>query len=356
MWQTQQVDRGAGVRPSTRIRVSARGGCEAVPKNTMGVTKSQRVAPSLVVDPVGGDGAAVALELGAVKQEPVWSSSEAAADADEDGQLKKRSHCLACCSVRGLLEFLVVLAGLLFIALKNKGDIAIQPWGFYCSDASLQKVENGDTISPLMLLSVSILAPIILVVVNEFMVESATNGFSWRRGFRRSRGPTAVFFLAIFYTAVSTDVLKFYMSMPRPHFFQTCKPKFDEDDCLANRFITEFTCTASGSKSRIIDSQQSFPSGHASISAAAATAVIAYTVERIVCKWRQHGGLHAVRRSDGSPALGIMGINRMVPGVICVCSFVWAMVCGLSRVKDHRHHWWDVLVGAIIGVLVALIS
>lgn len=28
----------------------------------------------------------------------------------------------------------------------------------------------------------------------------------------------------------------------------------------------------------------------------------------------------------------------------------WACVCSFSRIVDHRHHWWDVLVGASLGV------
>lgn len=37
--------------------------------------------------------------------------------------------------------------------------------------------------------------------------------------------------------------------------------------------------------------------------------------------------------------------------VLCI---VYACVCSLSRLTDHRHHWWDVLAGAVMGVLTVL--
>lgn len=39
------------------------------------------------------------------------------------------------------------------------------------------------------------------------------------------------------------------------------------------------------------------------------------------------------------------------------CSFLlYACLCSLSRITDHRHHWWDVLAGAKLGVLFAAIT
>ncbi|RVE53010.1 hypothetical protein evm_002308 [Chilo suppressalis] len=48
--------------------------------------------------------------------------------------------------------------------------------------------------------------------------------------------------------------------------------------------------------------------------------------------------------------------NRSVLAVplaqtLCV---TYAAVCALTRLTDHRHHWWDVLVGGAMGTLAAL--
>jgi membrane-associated phospholipid phosphatase len=39
----------------------------------------------------------------------------------------------------------------------------------------------------------------------------------------------------------------------------------------------------------------------------------------------------------------------VVPLLQILC-LVYAAVCALTRVTDHRHHWWDVLVGAVMGL------
>lgn len=32
----------------------------------------------------------------------------------------------------------------------------------------------------------------------------------------------------------------------------------------------------------------------------------------------------------------------------------WALVCSVTRITDHRHHWWDVLAGSILGVALGI--
>jgi phosphatidate phosphatase len=33
---------------------------------------------------------------------------------------------------------------------------------------------------------------------------------------------------------------------------------------------------------------------------------------------------------------------------------MWAMVCSFTRITDHRHHWWDVLAGFMLGAIMAI--
>lgn len=43
----------------------------------------------------------------------------------------------------------------------------------------------------------------------------------------------------------------------------------------------------------------------------------------------------------------------VVPLLQTLC-LIYAAVCSLTRVTDHRHHWWDVLVGGTMGMLSVL--
>lgn len=45
----------------------------------------------------------------------------------------------------------------------------------------------------------------------------------------------------------------------------------------------------------------------------------------------------------------------LVPTVQCVF-LLFAALCSVSRITDHRHHWWDVLIGASIGTLFAVFA
>lgn len=33
---------------------------------------------------------------------------------------------------------------------------------------------------------------------------------------------------------------------------------------------------------------------------------------------------------------------------------IWVCLCSISRITDHRHHWYDVLAGALLGVIFAI--
>ena len=41
------------------------------------------------------------------------------------------------------------------------------------------------------------------------------------------------------------------------------------------------------------------------------------------------------------------------PWLQCL-SLLWGIGCSLSRITDNRHHWWDVVAGATLGVFFAI--
>jgi RsiW-degrading membrane proteinase PrsW (M82 family) len=45
----------------------------------------------------------------------------------------------------------------------------------------------------------------------------------------------------------------------------------------------------------------------------------------------------------------------LVPWLQCLC-LMWAMICSFTRITDHRHHWWDVLAGFLIGAIMAIFT
>jgi RsiW-degrading membrane proteinase PrsW (M82 family) len=45
----------------------------------------------------------------------------------------------------------------------------------------------------------------------------------------------------------------------------------------------------------------------------------------------------------------------LVPWLQCFC-LMWAMVCSFTRITDHRHHWWDVLAGFLLGAVMAIFT
>ncbi|RVE53012.1 hypothetical protein evm_002310 [Chilo suppressalis] len=117
------------------------------------------------------------------------------------------------------------------------------------------------------------------------------------------------------------QMLKILVGEPRPHFFDTCKPK-EASTCTGSEYVSSYTCTK-GHWMNYPDT--SFPSGHASLGIHTGFFIAYYLHQR-------------TKLNRSSVILPLQ--------IICV---VTAVFCGISRITDKRHHWWDVLAGAVIG-------
>ncbi|XP_068620370.1 phospholipid phosphatase 1-like [Battus philenor] len=196
--------------------------------------------------------------------------------------------------------------------------------GFKCNDAALSHPYTGDTISWKWLLGVTVLLPLVVMLIIERQCHghdkretNNRNSIRWYKEY--------VYGLLVNLTIV--QALKLAVGSPRPHFFDTCQPR-EALTCLESEYVNKYTCTTAYWLSQ---SDKSFPSGHTSLALHAALFVVYYLQLR---------------------ATGAMASVKVGERVIRACQgacLALAFFCGVSRMWDHRHHWWDVLAGAAIA-------
>ncbi|XP_067002703.1 phospholipid phosphatase 1 isoform X2 [Anabrus simplex] len=225
------------------------------------------------------------------------------------------------------------------LALTEFGLIPNKQSGFYCDDPKITFVFRGDTISLSTLLTGTICIPFIVLWLVEtccFQFDEYEVCKSIKRrsavGIRQALVWYREFLLGLGLVLFVTDVSKLLVGEPRPHFLDTCRP--DQAVNCTTGFVSNYTCTNKEASQRFVrDATKSFPSGHASISV--------YTA--IYLMW-----FIQVRVPDNITYL-------LVPWLHCLCA-LWCLVCSLTRITDHRHHWWDVLAGSIFGLAIAVFT
>ncbi|KPJ04098.1 Lipid phosphate phosphohydrolase 1 [Papilio xuthus] len=237
-------------------------------------------------------------------QPPLLSESEMQAyGLPTCGRTSEKSPATAMIALFVLVELKVIPGGQL---------------GFQCNDPALSHPYTGDTISWKWLMGITLLLPLVVMLIVERQCNgSEKNDLNKKNALRWYK--EYVYGVLINLTIVQT--LKLIVGSPRPHFFDTCQPE-EAITCVGSDYISSYTCTKAYWLSQ---SDKSFPSGHTSLGLHAALFIAYY--------------LH---RRGASVGRGVVGGAQ----IVCVLCAVW---CGVSRVQDRRHHWWDVLAGAVIA-------
>ncbi|CAG7723108.1 unnamed protein product [Allacma fusca] len=213
--------------------------------------------------------------------------------------------------------------------------------GFFCEDESIRYPFKGSTVPNWLLYIYGFSIPITVILITEFLV-------NWRV---RASGmflcrPAPVWIISIYRSLVDflfgcvcsqviTDIGKYSIGRLRPNFISVCKPDLDLQSCFqyGNTYLTNYVCTKGNNDAA--ESRVSFPSGHTSFSAFAMLYIAIFVQVKV-----QVGRNATLRLFKHGFQLAVILLSYFT---------------GLSRVMDNKHHWSDVLAGALIGSITAAI-
>ncbi|KAI8880054.1 PAP2-domain-containing protein [Backusella circina FSU 941] len=132
-------------------------------------------------------------------------------------------------------------------------------------------------------------------------------------------------------TIMITDIIKITSGRPRPDMFAICQPPEGIQDPPLG-LLNYTICTQPHDSYEFEDAFKSFPSGHSSFSFAG----LGYLSFFFAGKMHMFDGRGHTYKS-----------------FVCAVPLLGALLVAISRVRDYRHHWSDVFVGGIIGIVFA---
>ncbi|XP_067648522.1 putative phosphatidate phosphatase [Eurosta solidaginis] len=214
--------------------------------------------------------------------------------------------------------------------------------GFFCADLSLRYPYRDCTITIPMLLIYTLLLPMLFISVVEIM--RICKCFRLRKYIINLARNLATFSFGFIATYLTTELAKNVVGRLRPHFYTACQPRLaDGSSCESayqqlvggGVYVEHYYCSNRNLSARQLrELHVSFPSAHSSLS---------FYAMLLLCFY-----LHAVWRGRGT--------TRVLRHILQLLLLLVACYIALSRVRDYWHHWSDVLAGALLGALYAILT
>ncbi|CAJ0605816.1 unnamed protein product [Cylicocyclus nassatus] len=218
--------------------------------------------------------------------------------------------------------------------------------GFYCDDESIRYPFRKSQVSRQICAIVGTIVGLVIIIITEIFrvlvldrkyenefVTYMFKGHDVHRIVVRLYCFIGYFLLGIVFNQLLVDIGKYTIGRQRPHFMDVCQPSRGYNECTTpNKYITDFTCTGTD-QYLINESMLSFFSGHSAFSFYVAWFCSLYLRARIY-----------------RPVFS----RILVPAIqfLLLGTAGWV---ALTRISDYKHHWSDVLVGALLGSAVGIL-
>ncbi|XP_033728740.1 phospholipid phosphatase 2-like [Pecten maximus] len=266
--------------------------------------------------------------------------------SNQDESRRNAMSIFQSCSalIVDIVSFLIVLVvSLVFVT--NQFDLKPYERGFFCDDQSIMYPYKDDTVSTTQAALLAIfIFPIVVLIVEPLYVFSRLRNENTSVKEIIKTALKSVYSLILFYilglalTQSIVAMVKLSAGRLRPNFFAWCIPEYNATGCdVGGGYITDFVCTNKDTDA-VDDAKQSFPSGHSSSVVYAFTYVAIFMDIRLrqQLKWRLY--------------------FRMVAPTVQTLLVIAALYICLTRIQDNKHHPTDVIGGAVVGLVLCLIT
>ncbi|XP_032992713.1 phospholipid phosphatase 2 [Lacerta agilis] len=224
----------------------------------------------------------------------------------------------------------LVVASLPFIILT----LVNSPYkrGFYCEDTSIRYPYKADTITHGAMAGVTIPCTVLIISAGEAYLVYTERLYSRSKFNNYLAALYKVVGTFLFGGAISqslTDLAKYMIGRLRPNFLAVCNPNWSKVNCSV---YVQLEDICQGNAKDITESRLSFYSGHSSFGMYCMMFLALYVQARLVGRWA-----------------------RLVRPTIQFFLISFAIFVGYTRVSDYKHHWSDVLLGLLQGMLIAVL-
>jgi len=155
------------------------------------------------------------------------------------------------------------------------------------------------------------------------------------------------FFVSVVLSSFVTSIIKVTVGRYRPDFISRCQVDIAKVETIYNSYnmsdyfdfgprnLYNTTICSNPNKFIINEGRKSFPSGHSSF----AFATLTYTSLFIAGK---------IQLYDGNFVFWKL-LAVLIPNL-------FALYIAITRMSDYRHHWQDVVIGSLIGIIFSVVS
>ena len=269
-----------------------------------------------------------------------------------------------------LFDILSLIITVILACLLEKNVIPSHNRGFFCSDESIRyPYKEEQTVSGKWMFGINFIISLFLFIIGEkcFVPAKQTCGQQNTSNKQNiisrlynsnhlwyTRALKILFSLVwcMSATLMVTSIIKSTSGSLRPHFMSICNPSVT---CSANNtaYNVNYACQVPMTheyQKKINEARRSFPSGHASFSAA----VMAFNMLYVQFRYRLVN-CHFLKCKRSAFCIFDDLYSFLRPflqiGLIGVASFI-----AMSRVSDYYHHLVDVTVGFLLGTFIGLLA
>ena len=162
------------------------------------------------------------------------------------------------------------------------------------------------------------------------------------------------FALGALTTLLFTELAKYQIGRLRPHYLSLCNPDLTDDLCKDThgyyKFVEDDEKTMcrdyEQNKKQLHEARLSFLSGHSSFSFYCGTFLIIYLQAR----------LNKMPYIERTPIRICYRVLKVMRPYIQFAMIILSFWVSLTRISDYFHHPMDVVTGALVGVVFALVT